>query len=501
MESNSDKQLRDKLTGVEFPFDPQAWDKMETMLDEKKKRRGFFWLWTGGIAAVLLVALIGYELGVNSSSKQVAANSEEKSKANTAEEKSITNDELQITGGKANTLSQVTTDEVNGKENQHSEGNNIAAENNSNKEKTKGRNEKLAAKNQKSDRKQSANNQSDKSAVKETLQSNEESTTFTHKTSSKQKRKQQLLAKTNEGGVNTTVAAFEKNPFQEETEILASAATQKFLAERIEMDRRTALLASSEDESSFNKKKEESLPKEKKNKFTYSLGVLANVSATIVGDRHIAQDSLACPACYDKPTYAVGITHDFLFGKRVAVTNSILFSQTGFKICNPKQPRDSSGYTTSYTSTINELQIPIGIKVYPVVKERFRFYIAASIINHIKLTETFEVERVDYYNPNFLFDPNTLVTTADNPFMGGLNKSTSVQNASYTQGEQAEYFGMGGLKRYYASFYASAGVEYIHKKKYVFFTEPMFYMSLNKIGLQEKRKYNVGVSGGFRYQF
>ena len=51
MESNSDKQLREKLNGNEFPFDPRAWEKMEAMLDEKKKRRGFFWWWTGGIAA------------------------------------------------------------------------------------------------------------------------------------------------------------------------------------------------------------------------------------------------------------------------------------------------------------------------------------------------------------------------------------------------------------------------------------------------------------------
>lgn len=42
MENNSDKQLRDKLSSTEFPFDPQAWEQMEAMLDKKKKRRGFF---------------------------------------------------------------------------------------------------------------------------------------------------------------------------------------------------------------------------------------------------------------------------------------------------------------------------------------------------------------------------------------------------------------------------------------------------------------------------
>src|SRR5687767_10776334 len=80
MESNSDEQLRDKLKSTEFPFDPQAWEKMEGMLDEKKKRRGVFWWWTGGIAALLLVGVVGYELGVNSEKSKVKS---EKLKVNT----------------------------------------------------------------------------------------------------------------------------------------------------------------------------------------------------------------------------------------------------------------------------------------------------------------------------------------------------------------------------------------------------------------------------------
>ena len=68
-------------------------------------------------------------------------------------------------------------------------------------------------------------------------------------------------------------------------------------------------------------------------------------------------------------------------------------------------------------------------------------------------------------------------------------------------GSGTKDFSLNSARRYYTSFYASAGFEYIVKKHFIFFTEPMFYMSLNKIGLQEKRKYNLGVNGGFRYQF
>jgi len=29
----------------------------------------------------------------------------------------------------------------------------------------------------------------------------------------------------------------------------------------------------------------------------------------------------------------------------------------------------------------------------------------------------------------------------------------------------------------------------------------VIYMGLQKIGVQDKRKYNLGITGGFRYQF
>lgn len=64
-----------------------------------------------------------------------------------------------------------------------------------------------------------------------------------------------------------------------------------------------------------------------------------------------------------------------------------------------------------------------------------------------------------------------------------------------------EPFSVNNAKRYYTSFYAATGVEYILKRRWVLFTEPMFFMGLQRIGRQERTKYNIGVSGGFRYQF
>src|SRR4051812_7675083 len=61
MENNSDKRMRDKLQGLQVPYDPQAWAAMEAMLDNKKKRRGIFWWWFGGVAASLLLGFGLYQ--------------------------------------------------------------------------------------------------------------------------------------------------------------------------------------------------------------------------------------------------------------------------------------------------------------------------------------------------------------------------------------------------------------------------------------------------------
>lgn len=530
MENNSDKKLRDKLKGIEASYDPLAWENMEAMLDKKKKRRGFFWLWTGGIAAaLLLVGVIGYELGVNSSESREA-----KGKFNTNEIKNQEAEkESEIANNRvAKSTSEETPNETEGNNHLNSGASISSAEREENVNRAKpvatngntiaaSETDQLAEKKTKTARQRkrtgekhssssttnslATNQEEQKSSssnkIENSISPDEPSTVSSSKISLKEKRRNSLLQKSKQGGVNTTIQSFEKNVPREETEMFASVVSSKsLLEERIEMDKRAGLLEPSADETSFDKAKDETLPKAKKKNFQYSLGVLASISGTVLGDERQADTLRNIKSeWYNKVTYSAGLTHEFLFFNRFAITNSFLYSNTGFKIRQPEAPMDSFGRTKSYSASIHELQIPIGIKIYPVVKERFRFYIAASIINHIKITEKFVVEKEPYVIPNSFAD-NTFVSTNNNPFMEG-NKAVTVQNGTYTEGAQAEYFGMGGLKRYYASFYASAGVEYIHKNKYVFFTEPMFYMSLNKIGLQEKRKYNIGGSAGFRYQF
>ena len=180
----------------------------------------------------------------------------------------------------------------------------------------------------------------------------------------------------------------------------------------------------------------------------------------------------------------VGLTQDFMFAKRVAVTTGFMFAQTSY-----------SASDFNYTCSITELNIPIGLKAYLVSKSKVRLYLDAGIINHIKLKETFTPIYNDQYanlsgsSPGYSFGPipNTLGISTVN-----TNSSGSNAEAPYS---------INNGKHYYASFYTGAGVEFIVKSHLVFFTEPMFSMTLEKILAPDRYKYDLGLSGGFRYQF
>ncbi len=515
MENNSDKHLRDKLRGMEFPFDPQAWAKMEAMLDGKKKRRGFFWWWlTGGIAAALLltVGTIGWGLYLMSEEdkpggEQQIVNLEEAPEANGSKQKNT------VTVNSSGEKSQRTSENITGKETvvvSSTSKQKNANETTGNveqpfvKEKAKTMGSELGDKQPQKKSKPLAKNQSAqsvKSAVNSTSNINEEQTTFEAKNPAKQKRKEQLLKKAEQESPRTLVEAFEKNIAEKRQEVTALATAGNQPAERIEMSRLEGLLEqpAEEEKYSMEKKSEDVLPKKKKRIFHYSLGVLANVTGTTLGSQEysVIRNRRPLPF-YKTPSYMAGFTHDFLFVNRVAITNSILFSQTSFKVYSPKTitftkaPKD-------YTSSITEIAIPIGIKVYPVVKNNFRFYINTGIINHIKLKETFAYTA----QSDTIFQ--SIVTLSDSFFFPSqTNFSGDYESNMFTKQNTVNGtsdFSINSAKRYYASFYASAGFEYIAKKHWLFFAEPMFYMSLQEIGVQEKRKFNIGVSAGFRYKF
>jgi len=477
MENNSDKLLRDKLGNIEFPFDPQAWEQMEAMLDKKKKRRGFFWWWTGGIAAVLVLAVgaIGWGLYLmGEEDRQIAvetADRRQQTTVNTSEQLTLNNEENKTAAignklqkAKSKEQNAIAGDETPEIENQISEINTT--------KRAKGKLKKVKG---------------NSSTV--SIPSNQ----FHPFTTSTSKNKNHKTTNRKQETSNLQLAT---TNIQQEIEMLNDASATARAEENISLSRREASLLEYVSENaitSFDKKEEDALPKKKKKIFNYSLGVLANVTGTTLGK----QD--AGSAFYKQPSYMVGLTHDFLFINRIAITNSILYSQTSFEVYQPKTVSFAVA-PTNYTSRITELAIPIGIKVYPVVKNNFRFYINTGIIHHIKLKETFSYTMPDTIPtsiPNSVFDPSSFPNQTN---FGIENKSADALTANGGDASTND-FSINNAKRYYASFYAGAGFEYIAKKHFILFVEPTFNMSLQKIGVQEKRKYNLGLSGGFRYQF
>ncbi|MFN8322242.1 MAG: hypothetical protein U0T74_06240 [Chitinophagales bacterium] len=449
MAINSDKQLRDKLSNQEFPFDPQAWEQMQALLDKKKKRRGFFWWWTGGLAAVLLLSVgtLGWGLYLmeedDKQMEEIAA---------------VRNTEFGVRNSKVNagttSLSEQETQDGNTK--------------------SEIRNTKLNRATATLNEPSNANRQLS-TANKKQKRENRNSTYETRN------------AKLNTANATLNEPSTANRQLSTANSKPETAFTQQegFILSRQE----ASLLASRSDntETAFDKKEEDALPKQKKKIFNYSLGVLTNVSGTTLGK----QTNL-----FDKtPSYAAGLTHDFLFVNRVALTNSVLFAQTSFTVYQPKAI-DFAKTPLSYTSHIISIDIPVGIKVYPVVKGNFRFYINTGIVNHIKLKETFTYVPA----PDTVYNANVIPPNTNFPDQTNFN-GVSADVLSTTGSNSTADFSINRAKRYYASYYASAGFEYLAGGHWLIFGEPTFNMSLQKIGVQDKRKYNIGLNAGLRYTF
>lgn len=506
---NSDKQLRDKLSGNEFPFDPQAWEQMETMLDGRKKRRGFFWWWTGGIAAALVCGIVGYVahdfVGGNALEKaQITANTS--TQEINQQPLAADNEYAQTTENKNQSVAAPVNRGAYNRAKKEMLENGLTAygktENSDKrsfqKTRKKNVNPSVEAQDQNKPAGQPVTAKNTgllaKKRVKNSGYAGLKRTGSGRRKAASNSARASVAAK---GAVNNA---------QQEVQALNTAGN-KTAEENLTLARREGFLLAPAAEGTITTidktANEDQLPKSRKKIFQYSVGVAANITGATLGKQQAATDYTdKATLFYSKPSYMAGFTHDFLFINRVAITNSILYSQTSFKVSAPKSVSYARS-PVSYTSTIAELAIPIGIKVYPVVKPHFRFYINTGIINHIKLKETFSYnmpldtpvanmgsgQNDPYSLPNQTnFEPGT--KTAD------VLGVTSNGGAATTRD-----FSINNAKRYYASFYASAGAEFIVKNHWTFFTEPLFYMNLQKIGVQDKRKYNLGLTGGIRYQF
>lgn len=546
MADNSDNKLREKLMGIEPAFDPAAWDKMEALLDNKKKRRFFIWWWTGGIAAALLLGIGVFEYcRVAEHNRQMvqmqepgAQNQEPRAESiepgtertepgtrnqeqragntelgdeNTAKANSVMSDRERVTGANTKGNKQLAADNNSGVENADSK--KVSSNNTTGHRQIGGRKGKLqnaaitaaGAKNKNviakggSSKKQKTTLTSSTQTADGFIAFNRSGNNNSHKAVTTQTTgNRPASSKVTNTLTTATNSAAITNPAQQEVTLLNSATgvaqqPEPFYIQHME----ATLLQAPVTENAvtaIDKQEENVLPKARKQVFNYSLGVAAHVSGATVG----TEGGSAGIMFYKSPTWMVGFTHDFTFINRIAITNGVLYGQTAFEVKQPK----AVNYPVApikYNSHISEIAIPIGIKVYPVVKQNFRFYISTGIINHIKLKETFNytVQDTPVYN-SIANDPMGMYPGA-NDFTGDVKTVGSLASTNLSVSTTNDF--AVSAKRYYASYYAGAGFEYMARNHFTLFAEPVFYMGLSKIGVQDKRKYNLGVTGGFRYRF
>ena len=471
MENNTDKELRDKLQSLDFPFDPTAWEQMESKLEEDRKPKGFMWWWFGGIAASLLIVAGMYghyhhNTGMNNHNTNLTSN----------KPSSYNNDNTFISGKAKTTYNPSVATSANNSnlaspEAPNSPYNEPATNNHPTNRGTRANNlSLLSPSSQKS--KHLGTNLAVSSA--HLLEAKRGSLIKRHKSMDQLNGASiKAIAQSNKSGLSSINSSRISKGLPSLVPEAANTETAQACAELKGMSCMQASELTYVRENDLMRKQEEvdvNLKKLNKKIFHYSLGALANVTGSVLGGKGIASSKDYVFA--HTPSYMAGFTHDFTFINRFAITNSVLFSRTSFTVPN------------AYSSTITELTISIGFKGYVVSKSKFRFYLGTGIINHIKLKETYVYRGIPIYNSQTGTVPQSITQS----FVPNSYNGASELSINY-------------IHRYYASLYASAGVESVIHKHLILFAEPLFYMSLQKVGLSNYHQYNLGLSGGFRYQF
>lgn len=450
MESNADKLMREKLTTTEFSFDPQAWEQMEMMLDQKKKRRSIFWWWFGG--AGMAAALIGGLLWISyfkTSSKEITT------PASTV----IT---LSTTSGS------ISTKEISPTSARISEAEKFV-------------NTALTT------------HMPNTSAYKVGSNNLSPIVTISEYEANASTSNESTLA---ENSPFTSSAISINSSELKVNEVLIAEAEQMVSAV---LDSTLNELPVATDEPAVD------LPVKRRSKFNYSLGLLANVSGTSVGKQVASTKESGTHFFYQCPSFAIGLANDFLFVDRLAISTGLLYAQTSFRVEKPKYSiTDSVGTIRNVRSDIRELQIPLMIKGYLYRSKAVSLFASVGVINHIKLREKFTI---DYEVPVALNVAPPITTATDIQTIEQLNSFTpTTENviADFTAAKSSssgESFGMGRTKRYYASIYTSLGVEISLAKHFLLNAEPMYFFSAQKIGKQPQRKHNLGLNVGLRYTF
>ncbi len=535
MENNTDKKIADKLKGIEMPYEPEAWQEMEALLDKKKKRRVIFWWFFGsGIAACLLLGGLLWQgmpkhTEQQSKASEITENRAEVKEPVTSVQSAITTTEgapvVSLEGGK----NEITTASANN-------GNIKAAET-----KNGQKNNAVAAENQL--KKVETNRQKDKKQKAEKVRTLEKTEKAPIAIVSPKQRKtekvKELVAGTEEPSANKTEEVSPAKPEAKE-EVIALNGTAAEEAKKTEQasgqnaempvttenvgqqtetieETKAVNVEEKKEEKAENAtaKKDEKVDGKKK-VFSFHLGARTDFY-DVIPLHEGARDTFVKAKGVGRFAYMVGPDMEFMFGKHFSIYTGVLYSYNSYRINNPvvspsalDLPDSVNAYSSivckSFTSTAHEIVLPVGFKGYPYVSDNFRISIAAGIFNHIKIKEKFNTEVVTtpYTSMNApLVGEDKFVTTTSNPFTNAytdMYDNSPTTQALEKRQSQANWFSVSGTSRYYASFYASIGAEVILKKRLRILVEPIYRMSISTIGEQQQRLHSFGGSIGFKYQ-
>jgi hypothetical protein len=525
MENNSDKIIREKLAGLQPPFEPAAWQQMEAMLNKKEKPKGFLFWWLGAIAVLLATGIVLYSV-LTVDNEQLSMNNEQLTTESTpdsyrdrspqsTENKSETKNEKPKTISNEQSASEKTT--PNNLNTENNKPTPIAIETKNEKpitinQKQKTLNDKLTASGDNNTEATSRKSSSAMNKTKKNSRNNAESSSnntndlLALNTAALVAETPNTFQQTTTHEIPAVTVAENNTTVTENTVVPATETTTPTPENAAEPTPTVIAEAAAVSEDSISNK-EEKQPKEavekilkSANKFHYSLGVAATLTAAVT------KATLA-----PKPSYSVGFVNEFLFVNRVALSFGFNYAETSYKMYNPKV-NITNPMPVELKAYIKELSIPIGIKAYPVSNPKFRYYVSTGIINHIKLHENFiyKMSVTDTAsNPNqpqtasdpaFNYVPqqtNFGSTAAEalfdsNNFTGGANNSNVIANNE---------FSLNNAQRYYTSFYAATGVEFIIKNRFLLFAETLYFTNIQQLGIQDKRKHNIGMGTGLRVQF
>jgi hypothetical protein len=228
------------------------------------------------------------------------------------------------------------------------------------------------------------------------------------------------------------------------------------------------------------------------NKIAYQIGVHSFVGASGVFNQN--QRSIHQSV---QPSFAVGISNDVVLHKKWILSTSVMYAKTFFRIVNPYSLSVPLEY---YDNSSHLIQIPVGVRFYPVAAKRIKFYITAGIINNLQIKETMQF---------YAKEPNQPIPAIEIPInsssgaeeLADFNAGNSNNRLFSSTDEVAHMYSVNQSSRFYMQLYTGIGVDIVAGKKVHFFAQPGFNYDLHKVGTQNKRVYQLGANTGLRWRF